>query len=307
MEFSSFEELLGLVKGKSSRVVLPGANNDEALEAVRMADDNGLISEGVLVGDSRTVDSMARAHGLNMKKFEIVHKTEVVEICNTAVSLIKEGRGDFLVKGLVDTKYYMKAILNKEMGFVKPNALLSHIVLFKSPKYKKFFALADAAINIAPTLEQKAKIVQNTVDTMRRLGVPKPKVAVLCPVEKINEKMPCTMDAAALVQMASDGRIKDAVIEGPYDLYIAFSRALADEKGVKGGEVPGEVDALIAPDLYAGNPLYKALCFFGEGMQAAGIISGTSLPAILPSRSDAPRVKLNSIALASYLKTRASN
>lgn len=306
MEFNSFEELLALVKGKSSRVVVPGANNDEALEAIRMADENGLISEGVLVGDSSLVESMARAHGLNLKKFSFVHKTEVPDICNTAVALIKEGRGDFLVKGLVDTKFYMKAILNKEMGFVKPGALLSHVVLFKAARYKKFFAVADAAINISPSLEQKAQIVQNTVDTLRRLGVEKPKVSIVCPIEKLNEKVPSTMDAAALVQMSRDGRIKNAVVEGPYDMYISLSRTLAEEKGVKGGEVPGDADALIMPNLEAANPLYKALLFFGEGVQAAGVITGTSVPAILPSRSDAPLVKLNSIALASYLRSRAS-
>lgn len=294
---------MAMVKGKSSRIVVPGANNSEALEAIRMADENGLISGGALIGDAALVKQMAAQAKVDIKKFELIDCKDVQAMCDKAVELIKAGAGDFLVKGLVDSKFYMKSILNKEHGVAEPGALLSHFVLFETANYKKLFAVTDSAITISPTLEQKAKLIQNAVNLMRMLGIEKPNVSVVCPVEKPNEKIPSTLDAVELVKMSQDGRITNATVEGPYDIYISFSRKLADEKGVKGGLVPGDVDILLFPDLDAANPVYKSLAFFAAGLKAATLVVGATVPVILPSRSDAPAVKLYSIALASYLKT----
>ncbi|MDR0953354.1 MAG: phosphate butyryltransferase [Elusimicrobiota bacterium] len=302
MKFNSFKELIGLVKGKSNRVVVPGANNMEALEAIKMADENGLISHGILIGDVELIKQMVKKVGLPEEKFEYIQSTDVVEMCNLAVQQIVNGKGDFLVKGLVDTKYYMKAILNKEMGLVPQGALLSHFVLFKTDNYHKMFAVSDSAVVISPTLEQKAKIINNAVNVLRKLGVEKPKVAIVCPVEKVNEKIPSTLDAQALVEMNQKGEIPNCTIEGPYDLYISFSKELAAEKGITGKQVPGDVDLIILPDLDAGNPVYKALAFFAKGVEGATILAGPNIPVILPSRADHPNIKLNSIALSSYLK-----
>ncbi len=304
MEFNSFKELINLVKGKSNRVVVPGANNTEALTAIKMADENGLISSGILIGDVPLVKEMAKSVGLNESKFEFIQCTDVPEMCNIAVKQIVEGKGDFLVKGLVDTKYYMKAILNKEMHLVPEGALLTHFVLFKMAKYPKMFAVTDSAVLIAPTLEQKAKIINNAVTILRKLGVECPKVAIVCPVEKVNEKIPSTVDAQALVKMNKEGLIPNCIVEGPYDMYITFSKELAAEKGITGACVPGDADLIVLPDLDAANPVYKALAFFAEGVEAATILAGPKIPVILPSRADAPMIKLNSIALSSYLKDR---
>jgi phosphate butyryltransferase len=201
MKFNSFKELVELVKGKSNRVVVPGANNHEALSAIKMADEKGLISSGILIGDIPLIKKTMKEVGLAEDKFEFVQCTDVPEMCNIAVKKIAEGKGDFLVKGLVDTKYYMKAILNKEMGLVPPGALLTHFVLFKTDNYHKMFAVSDSAVLISPTLEQKAKIIDNAVNILRKLGIENPKVSILCPVEKVNEKIPSTLDAQALVKM----------------------------------------------------------------------------------------------------------
>ncbi|MBQ3933919.1 MAG: hypothetical protein II726_01870, partial [Elusimicrobiaceae bacterium] len=141
MKFNSFEELIDLVKGQENRVVVPGANNKEALTAIKMADDKGLISHGILIGDTEVVKKMVREVGLPEEKFEFIQCTDVPEMCNTAARMVYEGKGDFLVKGLVDTKYYMKAILNKEFGFVPQGTLLTHFVLFKTNNYPKMFAV----------------------------------------------------------------------------------------------------------------------------------------------------------------------
>ena len=302
MKFKSFADLINQVKGKSNRVVVPGANNKEALQAIKMADENGLISHGILIGPLAAVKETVAAVGLDESKFELIDCEDVPTMCKLAVDQILAGKGDFLIKGLVDTKYYMKAILNKEAHLVPEGALLSHFVLFSTPKYKKPFAVTDSAVVIAPTLEQKVKIIQNAVNTMHKLGLEHPKVACVCPVEKVNEKIPSTVEAAALAQMNADGKITGCSVEGPYDLYISLSAEKAAEKGITGKTVAGDADILMLPDLDAANPLYKALTFFGDQMEAAAVLVGPKIPVILPSRADDPKVKLNAIALCSYLK-----
>ena len=302
MKFKSFADLINQVKGKSNRVVVPGANNKEALQAIKMADENGLISHGILIGPLAAVKETVAAVGLDESKFELIDCEDVPTMCKLAVDQILAGKGDFLIKGLVDTKYYMKAILNKEAHLVPEGALLSHFVLFSTPKYKKPFAVTDSAVVIAPTLEQKVKIIQNAVNTMHKLGLEHPKVACVCPVEKVNEKIPSTVEAAALAQMNVDGKITGCSVEGPYDLYISLSAEKAAEKGITGKTVAGDADILMLPDLDAANPLYKALTFFGDQMEAAAVLVGPKIPVILPSRADDPKVKLNAIALCSYLK-----
>jgi len=302
MKFRNFDELLRMVEGKTNRVVVPGANNDEVLEACKMGVDHKLISGGILIGPDAQVKEVAGKVGLPLKNFEIIDMSDTSEMCNKAVDLVKEGRGDFLVKGLVDTKFYMKAILRKGIGAVEEGTVLSHFVLFESANYKKMFALTDAAIMIKPTLEQKGKIVRNAVNVMRMLGVETPKVSIVCPVEKPNPQVQSTLDAVELVNMSKDGRIKNAVVEGPYDVYISFSRKLADEKGVKGGQVPGESDIILLSDLDSANAMYKTLSFFGAGVKLGALIAGANIPMTLPSRTDSPLTKLHSIALACFLK-----
>ena len=302
MKFKSFADLIDQVKGKSNRVVVPGANNKEALTAIKMADENGLISHGILIGPLAAVKQTMAEVGLNDSKLEYIDCEDVPTMYKLAVHQILAGKGDFLIKGLVDTKSYMKAILNKEAHLVPEGALLSHFVLFSTPKYHKPFAVTDSAVVIAPTLEQKAKIVQNAVNTMHKLGLENPKVSCVCPVEKVNEKIPSTVDAAALAQMNAEGKITGCTVEGPYDLYISLSPERAAEKGIKGKVVAGDADILVLPDLDAANPLYKALAFFGDHMEAAAVLVGPKIPVILPSRADDPKVKLNAIALCSFLK-----
>ena len=302
MNFKNFDELLGLVKGKTNRIVVPGANNDEVLTACKMGVEHKIISGGILIGPKAQVEEMAKKVGLKLDIFEIVDKSDYAEMCNMAVELVRAGKGDFLVKGLVDTKFYMKAILRKEIGAVPEGRVLSHFVLFELANYHKLFALTDAAIMISPTVEQKAKITENAVEIMRALGVEKPKVAVVCPVEKVNPKIPSTLDAEALVKLNRDGALKNCVVEGPYDIYISFSKELAAEKGIKGAVVPGETDIALMPDLNAGNLVYKSLSYFGAGMKAATVLAGSNLVVILPSRTDSPVTKLHSIALACFLK-----
>ncbi len=302
IKFKSFDELTNMVSGMPNRVIVPGANNEEVVEALEMGIENKIISGGILIGPKSDVENYLKTKNIPLDFFEIIDENDVEKMANIAVELIKDGRGDFLVKGLVDTKYYMKAILRKDIGAVKKEGLLSHFVLFKLDNYHKFFALTDAAIVIKPTLEEKIKIINNAVEIMRIIGVKTPKVSIVCPVEKPNPKIPSTIDAVELVNMNKEGKIQNCIIEGPYDIYITFSKKLAIEKGVKDGVVPGDVDIIILDDLDAANATYKAISFFGAGMSSATILAGAKFPVILPSRTDSPKTKLYSIAFASYLK-----
>jgi phosphate butyryltransferase len=302
MTFKDFDELVKMVKGRSNRIVSPGANNAEVIEAIKIADGYGLISGGILIGDVAQIKSLAAEAKLDLKKFELVDCLDKAEMCKKAVAFIKEGKGDFLVKGGVDTALYAKAILDKEAKLVPEGGTLSHFVLFQTSHYHKLFGVTDAALLISPTLEQKKKIIQNAVGLMRTLGVERPKVSVVCPVEKVNPKVPSTVDADELSKMSRDGRIQNCVVEGPYDIYISVDRKLADEKGIKGGEVPGQVDIMLLPDLDAANPVYKAITYFAEGMKSAALVVGATVPVILPSRTDPPLTKALSIALASFMK-----
>ncbi len=307
IEFKTFDELLKKISGMPNRIIVPGANNEEVMEALEMGIENKIISGGILIGPAKEVDNFLTKKNIPKDIFEIIDETDVEKMCNKAVELIKEGKGDFLVKGLVDTKFYMKAILRKDIGAVKEGGLLSHFVLFKLDNYHKFFALTDAAIVIKPTLDDKVKIINNAVEIMRQIGVETPKVSVVCPVEKPNPKIPSTMDAVELVKMNREGKIQQCIVEGPYDIYITFSKKLAAEKGIKDGEVPGDVDIVLLDDLDAANATYKAISFFGAGMTSATVLAGANFPVILPSRTDSPKTKLYSIAFASYLKNITSS
>lgn len=301
MDFKNFDELIEMVKGKKNRIVVPGANNEEVMLACKMGLEKKLISGGILIGPRGDIEKRAKEKEINPDKFEIIDSDDTPEMPNAAVDLIKEGKGDFLVKGQVDTRLYMKAILRKDIGAVEEGTILSHFVLFELAKYHKPFALADAAITINPPLEDKVKIINNSVNILRRLGVGKPMVSVVCPIEKVNPKIQSTVDAGKLAEMNRKGIIKNAVVEGPYDVYITFSKKLAAEKGIKNAMVPGETDLALMPDLDCGNAVYKAISFFGEGMKSAAIVGGVKFPVILPSRTDSPMTKLYSLALAGYL------
>ncbi len=302
MEFKNFDELMEVVKGKANGIVVPGANNDEVMQACKMGLEKKIISHGILIGPQDKIKEYAEKNGVDLSNFEIEDMDDVSEMANRAVDLVREGRGDFLVKGLVDTKHYMKAILRKDVGAVEEGTVLSHFVLFEVTRYHKLFALTDAAVMIAPTLEDKVKLINNSVNILRRIGIDRPRVSILCPIEKVNSKIPSTLDAQKLVEMNKNGIIKNAIVEGPYDIYITFSKELAAEKGVKDALVPGDVDLVLMPELNSANAVYKAISFFGEGMKSAAIVAGTKFPVILPSRTDSPLTKLYSIALASYLK-----
>ena len=212
-----------------------------------------------------------------------------------AVELVKEGKAEILMKGSLHTDELMSAIVSRDGG-LRTGRRISHVFIMDVPTYHKVLVVTDAAINIAPTLEDKADICQNAIDLAKAFGVERPKVAILAAVETVNSRMPATLDAAALCKMAERGQIKGGVLDGPLAFDNAISRDAAKIKGIT-SEVAGDPDILLAPDLEAGNMVAKQLSFLANA-DSAGLVLGAKVPVILTSRADSLRSRIASCAVA---------
>jgi phosphate butyryltransferase len=233
---------------------------------------------------------------LDFSGFEHHNEPDFGRAAGFAVELVRSGSADVLMKGLLDTSILLKAALSREFG-INAGRLTSHVAALEVPTYHKLLFVTDAAINIAPDLAAKLDIVANAVHAARSLGIERPKVAMLAAVEKINyEKMPCTVDAAVIAQMNRRGQVQGCVVDGPLALDNAVSAESARIKGLE-SEVAGDADILVAPDIEAGNILYKCLIDLG-GARGAGVVMGAARPIVLTSRADSAGTKLASIALA---------
>lgn len=276
------------------KVAVAQAEDEEVLLALEQARREGMV-EAVLVGRKDRIEELASRNRIDSGRFEIQKETDGFRATLRCCELVKSGEAHFLMKGLVGTASFMKAILDKEKGLAA-SGLLSHVAVFEIAAYPKLLLVTDAAINIAPTLMQKMQIVQNAVGVAHSLGIDLPKVACLAAVEKVYpDKMPATLDCAALSMMAKRGQIQGAVVDGPFGLDNAVSAESARVKGVK-SEMPGKVDVLLCPNVEAGNAIYKTLTEFGKA-KCAAIVVGTEAPVVLTSRADSHQTKFVSVAL----------
>lgn len=284
-------------KGSPKRVAVASAANALVLRSVHEAQQQGLV-EPLLVGPADDIREMARVAGLDLDSIEIVATETTPESAARAVELVRKGEADILMKGHLRTDTILRAVLRREIG-LRTDRLLSHCFIMEIPMYHKLLLITDAAINIAPDLMQKAVIVQNAVDMLILLGVDQPKVACLSAVETVNPKIPSTVDAACLHKMAERGQIKNALVDGPLAFDNAISAQAARQKGIKSA-VAGDADVVLAPDLDAGNILYKNLEYLANA-RIAGIVTGARAPIVLTSRSDPPQARVHSLALANLI------
>jgi len=246
------------------------------------------------VGDKTAIEQAAKKAGVDIKGWEINDIKDMAEASKAAVKAVSEGKADFLMKGLVSTSIFLKAVLDKEIG-LRTGRLLSHVAVMEMKLYPKLFLLTDGGMNVKPDLMAKVDIINNAVAIARKLGVENPKVAVLTALETVNPNMPETIDAANLAKMNDRGQIKGCIVDGPLALDLAVSSEAAAHKKVK-SLVAGDADIFLAPEIAAGNMLAKGLIYLG-GAQAAGLIAGAAKPVVMLSRSDSKQQKLNSIAL----------
>jgi phosphotransacetylase len=261
-----------------------------AVEAAHL----GLIVP-ILVGPSDKILATAKSAGLDLNGIQIVDVPHSHAAAQKAVELVREAQAELLMKGSLHTDELMAAVVSREGG-MRTGRRISHVFVMDVPTYHKVLLVTDGAINIAPTLEDKADICQNAIDLLLSLAIKKPKVAILAAVETVTSKMPATIDAAALCKMADRGQITGAILDGPLAFDNAISKEAAEIKGIH-SDVAGDPDILLAPDLEAGNILAKQLTFLANA-DSAGLVLGARVPIILTSRADSVRSRIASCGIA---------
>ena len=299
MNITCFNDLAAYAAGFSQKpvVAVVEAHDDSTVESVLEAASANMISPA-FIGNRSRIKAIISKLGCFPGDFNIISSGGSKESIAAAVGLIKDGRACALMKGALDTGQLMRAVLSRENGLML-GARLSVAGFFETSSYHKLFALSDMAINVAPDFECKRTITENAVGMLNALGNACPKVAVLSSVEKINPKLPDTVDADALKRLCEAGKIKNCIIEGPISFDLATDSDAALVKGYK-SPVAGDADLLIVPDLISGNILAKCLTGMA-GAKTAGTVLGAKVPIILTSRSAAASDKYFSIALAACL------
>lgn len=294
----SFDELVSKATScGTKKLAVAVAQDDAVLEAVKIAKERG-IADSILVGDKEKIEAVAAEMNMDLTEFEIIDEPDVAQAALTAVKLVHDKKADILLKGLLDTKLFLKSVLNKECGLRK-GKMMSHVCVFEIEGIDRLLFFTDVAFNTYPSLEDKVTIINNAVEIAQACGIETPKVAPICAVEVVNPKMPPTVDAAALTEMNEKGEIKDCVVYGPLSMDLAIDPEAAKHKGVS-NPVAGHADILLFPNIDAGNITYKILVRTAK-VKNGNLLIGTSAPVILTSRSDDFETKINSIALAAVV------
>lgn len=281
------------------RISVAQAADEDVLKAVLQAQAKG-IADFILIGDQERIRIVLQELGGSVEHFQIQQASSAKQACQLAVQLVAQGQADIVMKGHVPTAELLRAVLDKEKG-LRTSQLISHVAVFEVEGYDRLILLTDAAMNIAPTLQEKAEIIKNSVRVAHALGIQCPKVAPICAVEVVNPNMPSTLDAAALSLMNQRGQLTGCTVDGPLALDNAISIEAAEHKRISSA-VAGQAEILLVPSIETGNALYKSLVYFAKAKVGAMIV-GAQAPIILTSRADSDEAKLNSIALASLYAT----
>ncbi len=290
----NFNDVLKVAKERGPKTVAVAcAQDSDVLIAVDKAEKLGIV-KAILVGDKTKIEDICKSTNIDSSKYEIIDIEDLSQASLKAVELVSSGKAHMVMKGQVDTSIILKAVLNGEVGLRTGN-VLSHVAVFDVEDYERLLLVTDAAMNIAPDLKTKKQIIENAVIVAKALDIEEPKVGVICAKEKVNPKMPATVDAGELVKMNENGEITGCIVGGPFALDNAVSVEAAKHKGIE-HPVAGKADILMMPTIEAGNVLYKALAFLSRSKNA-GVIVGAKAPIILTSRADNEEAKLNSIAL----------
>jgi phosphotransacetylase len=293
-----YERLLRAAQALDAiRVAVAHPCSPEALQAAIDARDEDLIVP-VLVGPKARIAAIAKKCGIALDGVELVDTEHSHAAAMAAVRLAREGKVAAVMKGSLHTDELLHAVLDRDCG-LRTERRVSHAFLMDVPKYPRPLLITDAAVNIAPTLSDKADILQNALDLMHRLGYEAPRVAILSAVETVNPAIVSTIEAAALCKMVDRGQVTGGIVDGPLAFDNAVSAEAARIKGIA-SPVAGRADVLLVPDLESGNMLYKQLVYLA-GADAAGVVLGARVPIILTSRADNLRIRLASCALAVVL------
>ena len=267
------------------------AEDAELLKALALSESMGL-TRALLTGNKAKIAPMAEKAGL--KDYSIVEANGDQESAAKAVEAVREGKADLLMKGLVNTSVFMRAILNRETG-LRGEGLISLVAAYELPGHPKLIFCTDSGINVAPSGEQKIDILTNALKAIRAMGYDEPKVAAVAANEMVDPKVSATVDAKNMVDLAAEGKLPKCIIEGPIALDVALDREAAKHKGID-SRISGDVDLFMMPNIESGNVLGKSWLYFNKA-KWAGLVLGARKPIILGSRSDTSEIKINSIAL----------
>ena len=294
----NFSEIFAELQGRDSRKRMVAAWGVDGHTVAAAGKAVGLgLADVTLVGDREKIEQACKAEGLDASVFTIVHNPDELSSVAQAVQMIREGQGDFLMKGLCSTDKFLRAILNKETGLLPPKGTLTHCTVLEIPTYHKLLFVGDVAVIPAPDFKQKQIIMGELVKVARSVGNALPKVAILAATEQVLTSQPATIEAAMLSKMVERGQIKGCVADGPLALDVAIDQESVDIKGLV-SPVAGDADCLLFPNIESGNVFYKANSKLVPGVKQSGILVGAKVPCVLSSRADSIDTKLNSIAIA---------
>jgi len=280
---------------KKHRIAVAWGQDSNTIGALDKAVKKG-FAEGILIGKEKEIINTCKSLGINHKSFSVIESENETKASQTAVSLVKKGDADILMKGLVGTDKYLKAVMDKEKGLMLPNAVLTYVGVMEIPAYHKLLFITDPAVIPFPDLNQKVSMAGYAIEMANKFGVKKPKIALIGASEKMSSHFTNSVDYAIMCKMADRGQIKNCVMDGPLDLFLACDK---NSLAIKGVETPvnGDADILLFPSLESCNPFYKGLMLFAGG-ELAGLIRGTEKPVIVMSRSESEKSKYFCIALS---------
>ncbi len=302
--FEKLDQLVDAARaGGPVQIAIAAGQDPDVIEAMKRAEEIGL-ARGVFVGHPDKIRSLAATADWEIPDDQLIPEPDDDAAARKAIALIREGRAALLMKGKIKTSSLVKAVLDKEAG-LRAGRLLSQVIVFEVPGWNRLMLMTDAAINIAPTLDQKAEICRNAIEVAHAIGIESPHLALLCALELVNADMPATVDAAALTMMNRRGQLTGAYVEGPIALDVPLSRFAADRKKIDSPLVE-KTDIFVAPDIEAANILYRAILYFAKG-ESGGIVLGARVPLILLSRAETPETKIRSIAIGILLARSQQN
>jgi phosphate butyryltransferase len=294
---TTLEQMVAKVMGlnKKHRIAVAWAQDSNTIRAVHKAVTSGLV-EALMVGKPSEIIDSCRSAEIDEKVFTIIPSENDFKASREAVLLARSGKADIVMKGLVGTDVFLKAVMDKENGLMIPDAVLSYVGAMEIPAYHKLLFITDPAVIPFPDLDQKIAMARYAIEMAGKFGVERPKIALIGASEKMNRHFSNSIDYAIMCKMADRGQIKNCVIDGPVDLFLACDKKSVEIKGIE-TPIDGDADILLFPSLEASNPFYKGLMLFASG-ELAGLIRGTAKPVVLMSRSESEKSKFFCIALS---------
>jgi len=291
------DDLVSFVKksGICKRIAVACAEDSNTIGAIAQGVEQGFV-KAIMIGDRAKIEAVSTTEKIDISKFTIIDIPNEVAATQEAVRMVRNGEADVLMKGLVGTDKFLKAVLDKEKGLLPPKAVMSYVCAVEIPKYHKLLFVTDTAVLPYPDMNQKLAMVNYAVNMARKFGIETPKVALLSAAEKVSPHLEQSTYDAMLCKMADRGQLKNCIIDGPLDLFLACDPASVEIKGVS-TPINGDADCLICPSLESANIFYKGLMLFADG-ELAGLIQGTIKPVVVMSRSESAKSKFYCVALS---------